>query len=142
MTAATQAGRLGPAGRRLPGAWRRVAWRSLAWTAGSCALAAGCGAQEEPKFEAVSVPACREVASFGNGRRCDGDDEILACGSGGAVLCGAGWLCFDSAARAFCACDTDADCAGRASYINAARAAARIAPLQARCEAGRCAGAP
>lgn len=102
----------------------------------------GCGQPEEPGFVAKTVPACTSISRFGNGLRCDNDAGLGGCGVGTAGLCASGWLCFDRPELAFCACETDADCQGRAAYINTARAAKKVAPMAARCAAGRCQGAP
>ena len=103
---------------------------------------AACSPAAEPTLQAATVPNCASVSRFGNGKRCDTQADITACGAGAGVLCASDWLCFDSAAVAFCACDSDADCQGRASYINTARASSKIAPMAARCVGHRCEGAP
>jgi hypothetical protein len=109
----------------------------------ACALAAGCGQPPEPEPEVTPLPACASVPRFGNGARCDeAAGGLQACGDATRALCAGGWLCFDDAARAACRCQADADCQGRASYINQARAARKIAPLPARCLGGRCSGVP
>lgn len=105
-------------------------------------VVAACSPAVEPTLQAADVPNCASVQRFGNSKRCDTEADIGACGAGAGVLCASDWLCFDSAAVAFCACESDADCQGRASYINAARATSKIAPMAARCVGNRCEGAP
>ncbi len=112
------------------------------WLAGALLSIAACGTPAEPEKQALTVPSCATVTRFGNGQRCDGAPSLAVCGAGTAALCASDWLCFDAPERAFCACASDADCEGRAVYINAARAKAKIAPLAAKCSGGRCSGAP
>ena len=105
-------------------------------------LVGGCGNEPSTGLQVTPVPACADITRFGNGLRCDGDAGLGACGVGPAGLCASGWLCFDAPTLAFCSCATDTDCQGRASYINTARAARKIAPMPARCGGGRCVGTP
>ena len=108
------------------------------------ALLASCSPpDEEPSDAAVQPPNCGSIITFGNGQQCSPDAAGLAvCGSAKERVCANGWLCFDAARFAYCSCSKDSDCQPRADYVNKARAVRKIAPLGAKCVAGRCAGAP
>ena len=113
------------------------------WGVAACsgALWAGCGHStvSEPLLLAVEVPACKEVERFGNGQTCSAlEPTLAACGASPSRLCAGGWLCYESAASAECACQTDADCAGKREYVNTARAAADKAPVAVTCRSNRC----
>lgn len=104
-----------------------------------------CGPADDTadKSAPVTPPNCATVNHFGNGAACSSDDATLsACGAAKARVCANGRLCFDAAKLAFCGCLLDSDCVGRATYVNKMRAVEKIAPLGAKCVAGRCAGAP
>ncbi|MSP93203.1 MAG: hypothetical protein EXR79_15615 [Myxococcales bacterium] len=121
----------------------RVAWIGHAVVVLAVGTA-GCDTPTEPaEPPPVAPPACQAVTTFGNGTVCSAKDPTLAaCGSAKRRVCASGWLCFDAPEFAACACTTDADCDRRAAYINAARTAARKAPLAARCDGFRCIGPP
>ncbi|MCO4761754.1 MAG: hypothetical protein KC502_09635 [Myxococcales bacterium] len=108
------------------------------------ALTAGCDTKADVDLDAARAPAaCLTVPVFGNGAVCE--DTVKArdlCGTADDRICAAGWLCFDDVRSAFCTCSVDADCNRRANYINAARALRKMAPISAKCVAGRCAGLP
>lgn len=108
------------------------------------ALAIGCDAPaDEAKPAPITPPACTSISHFGNGATCVATDaKIAACGSAARRTCASGWLCFDAPELADCRCSADSDCAGRTAYINAGRTATGKAPLAAKCDGGRCAGAP
>jgi len=109
-----------------------------------CVLA-GCGNDDggDNAPKTIEPANCETVRVFGNGRTCSSKEPALGvCGGAGARTCAGGWLCFDSPEVAFCSCETDDDCLSRAAYINTARAVRKVAPLGAKCVAGRCAGAP
>lgn len=109
-----------------------------AWAVAACDAPA-----EEAEPGTVTPPLCNAVVSFGNGAQCvETDSKIAACGTSKRRTCASGWLCFDAPELADCGCAIDADCQGRAAYINAGRTAAGKAPLAAKCDGGRCAGAP
>lgn len=125
--------------RRFDDRIRRAAPMVLA-----CVLLAGCGGPEDEKIPpSIDLPACTGIASFGNGATCTPEDAGLkACGGSGKRTCASSWLCFDAPEYVDCACTADADCDTRTAYINAARVAAKKAPLAAKCLEGRCAGRP
>ena len=106
---------------------------------------AACSTPAEDKVSPVTVepPNCTAVASFGNGALCSASSEgMAACGASKRRVCAAARLCFDAPEYAFCACDKDADCNGRAAYINKARLRRDQEPIDVLCHGGRCAGAP
>jgi hypothetical protein len=106
-------------------------------------LALGCGNDEEGLAPSIAVPPCARVARFGNGAACSlAEPTLAACGSAARRTCGGGSLCFDAPELLVCACTADADCAGRAGYINEARQAAGKAPIAAICDQSRCKGLP
>lgn len=114
-----------------------------------CLIAAAviCGCGNDPPAPDPITPVepanCATIFSFGNGRTCTATEpELNVCGAAATRACVSGWLCFDDAEQAFCGCDADLDCAGRADYVNKARAQRKIAPLAARCVQKRCVGAP
>ncbi|GMV43240.1 MAG: hypothetical protein AMXMBFR64_49560 [Myxococcales bacterium] len=90
----------------------------------------------------VAVPSCASVQTFGNGASCDvaGAVDLKVCGDLSLAACSPGRLCYSGAQALACTCAADADCAGRTSYVNTARAAAGQPPLTSRCVAGLCAG--
>lgn len=108
------------------------------------ALLCACGPDPEPEVPpSKALPACKALTHFGNGAVCSSAEPTLAvCGTSSRRTCSSGWLCFDAPELADCTCQTDGDCTGRAQYVNASRATAGKAPLQAKCEGGRCAGRP
>lgn len=119
--------------------------RGVAWAASAFALALACTGPAEEKADpgAIALVACADVARFGNGALCSADDAGLSvCGTRPRRTCASSWLCFDGPELAFCTCEKDADCAGRAEYINQGRLQRQVAPLGAVCKAGRCQGAP
>ncbi len=88
---------------------------------------------------AVEPPACTTIGQFGNGQACSSSDGTLAvCGTNPARLCAAGWLCYDDVGYAQCACQSDADCAGKREYVNTARALNNKSPVGITCIAARC----
>jgi hypothetical protein len=104
-------------------------------------LATAC--TEADQADIVTPPKCQAVTRWGNGATCSASDPSLsACGSGNTRTCASGWLCLDAPALLDCSCQTDTDCEGRSQYINEARTAKGIAPLAAKCVAGRCSGEP
>lgn len=108
-------------------------------------LVAACStpAQDTIAPATIAPPNCATVASFGNGAICSASSEgMAACGTGKRRVCAAARLCFDAPEFAFCACDNDADCKGRAAYINKARLSRDQEPIDVLCLGGRCAGAP
>ena len=116
---------------------------SLALTLGLVALAGMPGCTEASDPAEVPLPRCTEVVRFGNAATCSAKDPTLSlCGGSSTRTCGNGWLCFDSPRAQDCGCETDADCAPRTDYINAARTEAGRAPLASKCVRGRCAGTP
>lgn len=123
------------------GGWRTIVQALLgvtAWVISGCETPANA---EKPG--PVVPPACTSVVTFGNGAACDDtDSKVATCGPAKRRTCASGWLCFDAPELADCACEVDTDCAGRTAYINAGRTAAGKAPLAAKCDGGRCAGAP
>jgi len=117
-------------------------WRNLILGAAT-ALAACTGAGEAPDPASTTPPLCSKVAVFGNGATCSiQDPKLVGCGTSARRTCATGWLCFDAPEYANCGCATDGDCDGRTAYVNAARTAARKAPLGSKCVQGRCAGQP
>ena len=90
----------------------------------------------------VPVPACRDIAEFGNGQSCaataGGAVDLRRCGVAATAACSPGRLCYDSPLFVACACVADADCAGRTEYVNTARAALGMTSLSPRCESGLC----
>lgn len=116
-------------------------FRSIAGAAVWMMSVTACATPTDP--DAAPLPLCTEVVRFGNGASCSAKDPSLAaCGSSSFRTCGNGWLCFDSPRAQDCGCGTDADCAPRTDYINAARTAAGKAPLASKCVRGRCSGSP
>lgn len=117
--------------------------RALLNVLGAAILLAGCGpADEASPDDPVDIPSCASIGVFGNGASCDageGKVDLTACGADEAA-CSPGRLCFGGAAILACTCATDADCAGHVAYVNGARKAAGQAPLDPRCDAGRCMG--
>ena len=110
----------------------------LAVSLGACT-----GATETSDAASITPPLCSKVASFGNGATCSAADPTLAaCGAAAKRTCASGWLCFDAPEYASCGCATDGDCDGRSAYVNAARTAAKKAPLSSKCVQGRCSGQP
>ena len=108
-------------------------------------VALSCGALDDAaqSDDSSEPPNCATVDQFGNGQTCSVKSPALdECGTAPERMCANGWLCFDAARFAYCSCLVDADCQGRADYINKARAVAKFAPLGAKCVAGRCTGAP
>ncbi len=91
----------------------------------------------------IEPPNCATVERFGNGASCSAaEGHLKACGAASGRMCAAARLCFDAPEYAFCGCDKDADCVGRATYINKARLGWGEAPLDAACMGGRCMGGP
>ena len=107
-------------------------------------LVVACSSPPEEDADAtVQPPNCATIVTFGNGQQCSSKSaELDECGAAEERVCANGWLCFDAARFAFCGCELDSDCQTRADYVNKARAIQKIAPLGAKCVAGRCAGAP
>jgi hypothetical protein len=102
----------------------------------------GCGGEDSSFDPPVDLPRCGEVGAFGNGKRCLDDSgavDLSHCGSGPAVGCSPGRLCYERALYLSCSCTVDADCAAHTDYVNAARAALGQPPVEARCEGSSCA---
>lgn len=105
------------------------------------ALVGGCTTRTSPTVgpQAIVPPPCTSVTYFGNGEACSSADPTLgACGTLTSRLCSGGWLCYDAPEFAECSCTTDADCAGKRAYIQAARIAQEKSPTSVTCHGGRC----
>ncbi len=109
------------------------------------ALLAACATPEAETVHPgpVEPPNCAKVPLFGNGAECSAKaGNLNACGTAINRMCAGARLCFDAPEFAFCGCDKDADCTGRAAYINKARLKWGEAPIDAACSVGRCLGVP